>query len=514
MSLAAAEKARSQPGEMALADEQGQITWAALDILLNRATNALLATGLEGDQRIGVFAHNSAETVIAYLAGLHAGVSSIPINFHLTADEVAYILTDAGAGLLFVGPETAEVGVAAAAKAGVPRVIGWRTDHPGVTPWTAFMDGGADAEPPTDRAPRPYLHYTSGTTGRPKGAITPPTMFPAADNMVDFFQALREQAALAPPGPGLAVGPLYHTGPLGSTRQLGGGKPLVTLRRFDAEAVLAAIERHRISSVLMVPTHFQRLLALPPDVRARYDVSSLQSVPHTGAACPRDVKRAMIDWFGPVLMDAYGGTESGTTNMISSQEWLEKPGSVGRTLAPFELLVIGEDGEPLPPGEVGQLYFRDTTGRGIIYHNAPEKTAAAHLRPGVFTLGEVGYVDADGYVFITDRVSDMIVSGGVNIYPAEAEQALIRHPAVADVAVIGAPNEAMGEEVKALIMVRDPANPPSAEELDAFCRQHLAGFKCPRSYDFVPDLGRNAMGKVNKRNLRRPYWPTDRTIGG
>jgi acyl-CoA synthetase (AMP-forming)/AMP-acid ligase II len=222
----------------------------------------------------------------------------------------------------------------------------------------------------------------------------------------------------------------------------------------------------------------------------------------------------MIDWFGPVLMDAYGGTESGTTNMISSQEWLEKPGSVGRTLAPFELLVIGEDGEPLPPGEVGQLYFRDTTGRGIIYHNAPEKTAAAHLRPGVFTLGEVGYVDADGYVFITDRVSDMIVSGGVNIYPAEAEQALIRHPAVADVAVIGAPNEAMGEEVKALIMVRDPANPPTPEELDAFCRQHLAGFKCPRSYDFVPDLGRNAMGKVNKRNLRRPYWPTDRTIGG
>ncbi len=514
MSLAAAAKAKSQPNELALADEQGPISWAELDTILNRATNALLAAGLAEGQRIGVFANNSAETVLAYLAGLHAGISSIPINFHLTAEEVAYILTDAQAGLLFVGPETAEVGVEAAKLAGVPIVIGWRTEAAGVRPWLAFVASGLDVEPPITQAPRPYLHYTSGTTGRPKGAVTPPTMFPAADNVADFFQALRDQVALAAPGPGLAVGPLYHTGPLGSTRQLGGGKPLVTLRRFDPETVLATIERYRITSVLMVPTHFQRLLALPVEVRAKYDVSSLVAVPHTGAACPRDVKRAMIEWFGPVLMEAYGGTESGTTNMISSEEWLQKPGSVGKTLPPFELLVIGEDGEEVPQGGVGQLYFRDTTGRGIIYHNDPAKTAAAHLRPGVFTLGEVGYVDEDGYVFITDRVSDMIVSGGVNIYPAEAEQVLIRHPEVVDVAVIGAPNETMGEEVKALIMAKDPANPPTHAELDAFARQHLAGFKCPRSYDVVADLGRNAMGKVNKRNLRRPYWPTERTIGG
>jgi long-chain acyl-CoA synthetase len=514
MSLAAAEKAKTTPDEMALADEQGSITWAQLDSILNKATNALLALGLQPGQRIGVFAHNSAETALAYLAPLHAGISSIPINFHLTAEEVAYILKDAEAGLLFVGPETAAVGVEAARLAGVPLVIGWRTDQPGVTRWADFVAGGADVEPPTDQPPRPYLHYTSGTTGKPKGAVTPPTMFPAADTVADFFQALREQVALAAPGPGMVVGPLYHTGPLGSTRQLGGGKPLVTVKRFDPETVLATIERHRISSVLMVPTHFQRLLAVPAEVRARYDVSSLMAVPHTGAACPREVKRAMIEWFGPVLMEAYGGTESGTTNMISSEEWLQKPGSVGKTLPPFELVVVGENGEELPQGGVGQLYFRDTTGRGIIYHNDPEKTAAAHLRPGVFTLGEVGYVDEDGYVFITDRVSDMIVSGGVNIYPAEAEQVLIRHPKVADVAVIGVPNETMGEEVKALVMARDPAAPPTSEELDAFARQHLAGFKCPRSYDVVADLGRNVMGKVNKRNLRRPYWPTERTIGG
>jgi long-chain acyl-CoA synthetase len=514
MSLAAAEKAKTTPAAMALADENVLITWAELDSLLNRSANALLALGLEPGRRIGVFAHNSAETVLAYLAGLHAGISSIPVNFHLTAEEVAYILTDAGAGLLFVGPETAEVGLTAAALAGVPAVIGWRTDREGVRPWKEFLEGGADLEPPTHQPPRPYLHYTSGTTGQPKGAITPPTMFPAADTVEDFFQALRDQVALAAPGPGMVVGPLYHTGPLGSTRQLGGGKPLVTVKRFDPETVLATIERYKISSVLMVPTHFQRLLALPPEVRARYDVSSLMAVPHTGAACPREVKQAMIDWFGPVLMEAYGGTESGTTNMISSEEWLKKPGSVGKTLPPFELLVIGEEGEELPQGGVGQLYFRDTTGRGIIYHNDPEKTAAAHLRPGVFTLGEIGYVDEDGYVFITDRVSDMIVSGGVNIYPAETEEVLIRHPDVADVAVIGVPGGAMGEAVKALVMARDPARPPAPEDLDTFARQHLAGFKCPRSYDVVADLGRNAMGKVNKRQLRRPYWPTERTIGG
>ena len=264
----------------------------------------------------------------------------------------------------------------------------------------------------------------------------------------------------------------------------------------------------------MVPTHFQRMLALPEDVRGRYDVSSMQRLAHTGAACPRDVKKAMIDWFGPVLVEAYGGTEAGSTTFISSAEWLERPGSVGKALPPYATVIIGEDGQELPPNQEGQVYFRDSTGRGIIYEGDPEKTAAAHIAPGVFTLGEVGYVDDAGYLFITDRVSDMIVSGGVNIYPAEAEQVLLRHPEVADVAVLAAPNVEMGEEVKALVIPRDPANPPQVADLNAFCREALAGFKCPRSYDFVDDIGRNAMGKINKKALRARYWPSDRTIGG
>jgi acyl-CoA synthetase (AMP-forming)/AMP-acid ligase II len=222
----------------------------------------------------------------------------------------------------------------------------------------------------------------------------------------------------------------------------------------------------------------------------------------------------MIDWFGPVLVEAYGATEAGSTNVINSEEWLRKPGSVGRAQPPFETVIIDDDGNELPPGHVGRLFFRDTSGRGIVYRGDPEKTAAAHIAPGVFTLGEVGYVDNEGYVFITDRVSDMIVSGGVNIYPAEAEQALLQHPGVADVAVIGAPNAEMGEEVKALVIPRDPAARPTPEDLNRFCRERLAGFKCPRSSEFVDDIGRNAMGKVNKRALRRKYWPGDRIIGG
>jgi long-chain acyl-CoA synthetase len=349
-----------------------------------------------------------------------------------------------------------------------------------------------------------HLHYTSGTTGTPKATQTPPQYWPEAATIAEFSDLLRPKAT---PSPGLAVGPLYHTGPLGQARNIFAGTALIVVSHFDAERVLEAIEKHRIAGAVLVPTHFQRLLALPEAVRAKYDVSSMQRLAHTGAACPREVKQAMIDWFGPVLVEAYGATEAGSTTFITSPEWLARPGSVGKALPPFETVIIGEDGRALGPDAEGQVYFRDTTGRGIVYVGDPGKTAAAHIAPGVFTLGEVGYVDAEGYLFITDRVSDMIVSGGVNIYPAEAEQVLLRHPEVADVAVLGVPHTEMGEEVKALVVPSDLTRPPSAEELNSFCRASLAGFKCPRSYDFVEDIGRTVMGKVNKKALRAKYWP-------
>jgi len=501
--------------QVALSDERTRFTWAELDETLSRLVNALLRFDLGASRRVAVFAPNSAETAIAYVGALLAGVSSVPVNFHLTEDELAYILGDSEARVVFVSEATADAGLAAAARFGVTQIVGWRcAPRAGLIAWSDWLAGASAAAPPTSMRPLPHLHYTSGTTGKPKATDTPPTYFPPAASIDAYLAIQRERIALLPKGPGIAVGPLYHTGPLTMVRALAGGAPLVVMQSFDPEAALRIIADKKIVASVMVPTHFQRLLALPEAVRARYDVSSMKRLAHTGAACPPDVKRRMIEWFGPVLVEAYGGTEAGTTAAITSEEWLRKPGSVGKAAAPFEAVIVGEKGEFLGPNEVGVLYFRDTTGRGIIYHNDAEKTAAAHVSPGVFTLGEMGYLDDEGYIFITDRISDMVVSGGVNLYPAEVEHVLLLHDGVLDVAVIGAPNQEMGEELKALIVPNDAQAPPSAGELNLFCRSKLAGYKCPRSYEFVADLGRNAMGKINKRELRRPYWPSERTIGG
>lgn len=496
--------AAQRPEEVALRDEQNLYSWAEVDEALNRIANGLLATDLGPERRIAVFAENAAETALANLGGLIGGASVVPINFHLSADEVAYILEDSGARLLFVGPETAERGLAAAARTGVDTVVGW-ADLEGVVPWHDWLERQDASDPPGDMRPRPNLLYTSGTTGRPKGTDLPPTMFAGGETVRDHLAKLAE-SPMAAFGRHLVVGPMYHTGPLSGARLLAAGVPSVILGRFDAEKTLRAIHEFQIGSSVMVPTHFIRLLALPAATKARYDVSSLKSISHTGAKCPTEVKKAMIDWWGPIFREAYGATEVGSTCMITSSEWFEHPGSVGKSVPPFEALILDEDGHPLPPGQEGRLYFRDTTGRGIIYHNDPEKTAAAHIAPGVFTLGEIAYMDDDGYVYITDRFSDMIVSGGVNIYPAESEQVLIEHPAILDVACIGVPHPEMGEELKALAVPRDPANCPSPREIIEWCRDRLSHYKCPKSLEWVEDLGRTTMGKINKRQLRAPYW--------
>jgi len=514
MALVIRDRAQERPGEIALRDGRVELRWAELNDRLDRATNALLAMDLPEPRRVAVFAENAAETALAHLGGLYAGCSTVPVNFHLTADELAYILSDSRTAVLMVGPENLARGLEAARVAGVPTVIGWRcppTD--GVIPWEQWLAEADPAVPRTDLSPRPNLMYTSGTTGVPKGVDLPPTMFAGGSDIAQHIEALKANR-FAQLGTHLVVGPMYHTGPLSGLRVLAAGVPVVVLGRFDPEAVLAAIEQYRTVSAVMVPTHFSRLLALPEEVRSRYDVSSMQLIAHTGAACPIDVKHRMIAWFGPIFSDAYGATEVGTICSITSQEWLEHPGSVGRTIPPFtRAVVVDDEGNELPAGQEGKLYFEDATGRGIVYPSDPEKTAKAHLRPGVFTIGEIGYVDPDGYVYLTDRFSDMIVSGGVNIYPAEAEQVMIAHPKVADVAVIGVPDPDMGEAVKALVVPVDADDPPSAHELIALCREHLSGYKCPRTVEIVSTVGRNAMGKVNKRALRAPYWQGSRQGG-
>jgi long-chain acyl-CoA synthetase len=446
-----------------------------------------------------VVARNRPSALVIHAAAALGEAASVPVNFHLTAGEIEYVAGEAGARLAFVDSTTERT--TREAVDGM-RVSVVRLPDDGVSgpELDAFVAGAAPVDLRPDQRVIPSLLFTSGTTGRPKAVRLPPKTFGDSPDLAGFVDHISAHR-LARLGPHLVVGPLYHNGPLTAVRLLLAGVPVVVHERFDAEAALAAIDEHRIESSIMVPTHFVRCLALPRDVRERYDVTSLRQVAHTGGKCPVDVKRAMIEWWGPVLSESYGGTESGTVCSINSDDWLAHPGSVGRAVPPFEALIVDEAGRELPPNTEGRLYFRDTTGRGIVYEGDPEKTAEAHLAPGVFTLGEIGYVDDDGFVFITDRFSDMVVSGGVNIYPAEAEQALARHPDVADVACVGVPDDEMGEQLVAVVQLV-PGVAGSHPALDAWCRDSLAGYKCPKEYRFVDEVPRNPMGKIDKSAVR------------
>ena len=504
----AKELARKNLEQVAIRDDNKALDWNDVDEILNRVTNRLLESDLGEQRRISVFAENSVETALAHLGGLLAGASTVPVNFHLTAEEAAYILKDSETSILFLGPETLDRGLEAAQIAKINQVVVWgsqESESENFEIWEKWYGTALHENPTTNIRPLPHLLYTSGTTGRPKGTDLPPTMFAGGETIQEHIEALQE-SRFSKYGNHLVVGPMYHTGPLSGMRNLVAGVPVVVLGRFDAEKTLSAISDYKIESTVMVPTHFVRLLDLPKEVRGQYDVSSLKMVTHTGAACPIEIKQTMIDWWGPVLFEAYGASEVGTTCSITSEEWLEHPGSVGQARPPFEALIFDDDGSPVEQGEEGRLYFRDATGRGVVYHNDPEKSAAAHLEPGIFTLGEIGYLDADGYVYITDRFSDMVVSGGVNIYPAESEQVLITHENVLDVACIGVPDKGMGEKLLALVMRDSSGVSVTEEQLLSYCRDNLTHYKCPKKVEFVDDLGRTTMGKINKRKLRAPYW--------
>jgi acyl-CoA synthetase (AMP-forming)/AMP-acid ligase II len=459
----------------------------------------LARAATSGGRRVAVFAENAGPAVIAHLGGLRSGASVVAVNGHLAASEAAYQLETGDVALVIAGPATAARAREAASLAGGCEVHSWDDEE-----WDDWL-ASAPAGPPADDVPiLPNLLFTSGTTGTPKATHLPPNVFPPRASWAEFVEATRANRFVGL-GRHLVVAPLHHTRPLNAVRAQTAGTPVGVLPRFDAEATLAAIDEWDIVSTTVVPTHLARLVALPPEVRDRYDVTSLRLVFLTGAACPLDVKRAIIDWWGPVVLEAYGATEVGVTASITSEDWLARPGSVGRSVAPYTAVVVDESGATLPPGAEGRLYFRDATGRGIVYEGDPERTAAAHLEPGVFTLGEIGTVDVDGFVFVTDRFSDMVVTGGVNVYPAEMEQVLVAHPGVADVAGVGVPHPDLGEQLVALVVPADAAAPPSSEELQAWCEDRLSRFKCPRQIRFVADLGRNPLGKLDKRSLRSAH---------
>jgi long-chain acyl-CoA synthetase len=500
MSAPLLERAASDPDGWALRGDHDVVTWAdAADVVMCLAA-AIQAFDLGPNRRVLVVSRNHPATIVAHAAAILGEASSVPVNFHLTASEIEYIVDESGARLAFVdgATETAVRDAAAGRDVTVVRLpdTGIRGDD-----LDAFIGGREWITLSDDQRVIPSLLFTSGTTGRPKAVQLPPKTIGDTPTLAGFLRHAKAYK-FASMGTHLVAGPLYHNGPLTAVRLLICGVPVVVPSRFDAEGTLAAIAEHKVETSIMVPTHFVRMLALDPEVRACYSTSSLKSVSHTGGACPVDVKRAMIEWWGPVLSESYGGTESGTVCSISSTDWLAHPGSVGRPVPPFEALVVDDDGVEVAPGTEGRLYFRDTTGRGIVYEGDPDKTAAAHIAPGVFTLGEIGKIDADGFVYITDRFSDMVVSGGVNIYPAEVEQVLVKHPDVVDVACIGVPDREMGERMIALVQLQ-PDVSVTLDELMTWCRSDLAGYKCPKEIRFVDEVPRNPMGKIDKKLLRR-----------
>ena len=515
MTAAIRARAEADPGGLALADDSRTRTWAEVADDLERAAGALLAVAPEPSQRVSVIGDNAIPTLEAHAAALTVGVGTVATSRQLRAGELADQYADAGVVCAITGPASLPAVREAAAQAGLRTIVTHGAEAPdGMLSWADWLASAPPVPPDAgQRPPRPLLVYTSGTTGRARGAEVRWTVT-LPHTATEYVTAITAESGF-PPGPHLVVGPMQHNAPLTSVRHLLAGQPVIILGRFDAETILRLITEYGVTSSVMVPTHFQRLLALPAAVRDRYDVSSLRMVSQTGSACPADTKLAMINWFGPILTESYGGSESGTLCRIDSREWLAHRGSVGRPRHPYQVVVLDEEAQPLPPRQVGVLGFLAPEGRGPRYHADPEKTRNAYIAPGVFSLGDVGYVDEEGYVFITDRIADMVVSGGVNLYPAESEKVLVTHPAVAEVAVIGVPHPDLGECLLALVVpAAGPGGPPDPAGLEAWCRDQLAPYKVPRAYEFRTELIYNAMGKPDKKAMRAPYWSSDRTIAG
>lgn len=509
-----ADHARLTPDKPALiSGTTGEIvTYAQLDERSNRAAQALHAHGLRRGDHVAVLMENNLRFMDAVWAAFRSGLYVTAVNRYLTPEEIAYIVGDCGAKAVITSFEKRET---AAALADLTPGASLRLMVDGVIPgWESFEAALAAASPaPLEREwMGDSMLYSSGTTGRPKGILRPlPEVGPgegfAARQAVNRYEFGQDTVYLSP-------APLYHAAPLGfvTSVQAWGGS-VVMMEKFDAAHALELIERHAVTHSQWVPTMFVRMLKLPPEDRARHDLSTHRVAVHAAAPCPVDVKHEMIGWWGPILYEYYAGTESSGSTFITSQEWLAKPGSVGRA-ALGVLHICDEEGNELPVGETGLVYFEREVAT-FEYHNDPEKTRAARhpLHPEWNALGDVGYLDEDGYLFLTDRQAFMIISGGVNIYPQAIENALITHPKVHDVAVFGVPDPEMGEAVKAVIEPAPGLEPDDAlaAELMAFARSKLAHYMAPKSIDFIAEMPRLPTGKLYKRLLKDAYW-TNRRI--
>ena len=484
--------------------ETGAITtYAELDAASNRVAQFFRARRLTAGDKVAFLLDNTPDYFALAWGAQRAGLHFVCISTKLTASEIDYILGDSSAQLLIAGASLAPVAHALATPVDRYCVGG------AIAGFASWEDAVAamPATPIADQTAGQGMLYSSGTTGRPKGIIRDALPDPAIDAVTPLAMLAAGFFGLSADTVYLSTAPLYHAAPLGWTmtvHQLGG--TVVLMHKFDAEAALANIERYRCNAGQFVPTHFVRMLKLPDDARTRYDVSSMKVAIHAAAPCPVPVKRAMIDWWGPVIDEYYAGTEANGFTAIKAAQWLTHPGSVGTSIGEAKLHICDEDGNDLATGTDGMIFFEGP--RSFRYHNDPQKTSESRNKHGWSTLGDVGYMDEDGYLYLTDRKSFMIISGGVNIYPQEIENLLVTHPKVVDVAVIGAPHDEMGEMVVAVVQPADMAEAGDAlaAELTAFCRASLSGIKTPRRIDFMAQLPRHDTGKLYKRLLRDAYW--------
>lgn len=476
------------------------VTYAQMEARSLELARLFAARGLSAGDHIAILLPNTPTYHVVAWAALRSGLYFTPVNWHLTLDEAAYIVDDCDARVLVTSEDVGEL--AASVISASPKLdfsLSVRGSVDGAEPLTEAV--AAQPLPELgDEQEGSWMFYSSGTTGRPKGIKHALSGAPfgtgtSLDQMIQMLYGFSSDTVY------LCPAPLYHAAPLGwslGTQRLGG--TVVLMDRFDPAEALRLIAEYRVTHMQVVPTMFIRMLKLPDEVRQAADVSSLEKVVHAAAPCPIEVKEQMIEWWGPIIDEYYAGSEGNGFFAISANEWLERRGSVGKPMV-GEVHILDEDGNELPPGEVGTVWFAGTSS--FEYHKDQEKTASAFNELGWSTLGDLGYVDEDGYLYLSDRRSHLIISGGVNIYPQEIENALVLHPEVVDVGVVGLPDDEMGERVVAVVQLAESASPgPEIEAaLNAHCRDRLAGFKCPREYRFVDELPRLPTGKLNKNHV-------------
>jgi long-chain acyl-CoA synthetase len=501
--------AQARPDHLALVDPDGrEISAGELLASCNQLVHGLRAAGLQPGDAVAMLLPNSAEVFELFLAVTQAGFYLVPINWHLVGPEVAYIVGDCEAKVFVSHADFAATATAAADEIDFPAEGRFSVggDIPGFRAYDE-LKAGQPTDVPSDRQMGMVMNYTSGTTGKPKGVrralpgVDPETGSNGFGGMLFMF-------GLQPFDDNVHIvgSPLYHTAVLvfaGSAIHI--GHTLVVMEKWTPEGMLRLIDKYGVTNTHMVPTQFVRLLGLPEDVRSKYDVSSLRHMVHAAAPCPPDVKRQMIEWWGPTIDEYYAASEGGGT-IVFAKEWLEHPGTVGRAWPISEIAILDDDGNDLPAGQIGTVYMHMMTGN-FEYFKDKDKTDKSR-KGKFFTVGDAGYLDEDGWLFLSDRKIDMIISGGANIYPAEIESELIMHPKVADVAVFGIPHDDWGEEVKAVVepVEGTVASPELESEILEWAKTRLAKFKTPRSVDFTDEMPRDPNGKLYKRKLRDPYW--------